>query len=518
MTTARFFDILRLRYLLQWAQIRRSSGRLIWFVVVQVVLICVGVLAAILGFGALVVAVQLGRAESIVQTILSVIFLNALMTSLVLGYGLNQAFSDKSLRRYPFSYTERFVIRHLLGLFEPLWLITVAAYGGAAIAAALLGAAPIWVTVPTAVTLVAINYMLVRFILAASSLLMETTMGSVLLVAVTQLLFFIPMSSRALINTPERRALVRTALMYTPPAAAGSIVAGTGAAQQVIVLAGWLALIVALLFWLDRLPDRSRISRIGAASWNGPIDRVAALLSREWAPLVARGLRFYLRNHQVQIGFFSLLVLVLVMPLYMTRRSQNAHAIFETTLLVAPLLGTVTSAVSSNAFGFDRNGTRRLLLAPVAGYSMLASTSMASMMICATYLVVAVAIWTVVNRTAEPLMVMMLVTHGLTGLFLFHAVAAWSSVVTPSTADYFEKFRKQSSPGTVWTGVFMVGVLIVTFAGRSLLLGGNLTDYWWLSWLMAAAAVVIYVGTLKLMAQTLTRRRERLLSVVEGRS
>jgi hypothetical protein len=518
MTMVRFLDILRLRYLLQWAQIRRSSGRLIWFIVVQVALGVIGVMAAIFGFGALVVAVQLGRAESIVQTILSVIFLNALVTSLVLGYGLNQALSDKSLRHYPLSYTERFVIRHMLGLFEPLWLITVAAYGGAAIAAALFGAAPVWVTVPAAVILVAINYLLVRFVLALSSLLMETAIGSVVLVALTQLVFFIPMSSRVLINTPERRALARATLMYTPPAAAGSIVSGAGTAAHVVVLAGWLALIVALLFWLDRLPDRSRMSRLGAASWNGPIDRIAALLSREWAPLVARGLRFYLRNPQVQIGFFSLVILVLVMPVYMTRRSQNAHALFETTLLVAPMLGTVTSVVSSNAFGFDRNGTRRLLLAPVPGYSMLASTSMASAMICATYLVIAVAIWTAVNRAAQPLMVMMLVTHGLTGLFLFHAIAAWSSVVTPSRADYYEKFRKQSSPGTIWTGVFMLAVLVITFTVRSVLLGGNLTDYWWLSWISAAAAAVVYVGTLKLVGASLTRRRERLLSVVEGRT
>jgi len=321
-----------------------------------------------------------------------------------------------------------------------------------------------------------------------------------------------------LINTPERRAFVRTALTYTPPAAAGSIVSGVGAVEHVIVLAGWLVLTVTLLFWLDRLPDRTQMGRTGAASWNGPIDRIAALLPQEWAPLVARGLRFYLRNQQVQLGFLGLLVLVLVMPAYMSRRSQDGHAIFETTLLMAPLLGTVTSVISSNAFGFDRNGTRRLLLAPLSGHTLLAATSLASAMICATYLLVAVAIWTAVTRSAEPLMVMMLVTHGLTGLFLFHAVAAWSSLFTPSPADYFEKFRKQNSPGSRWTAFFMFGVLLLSFAVRALLLGRDLTHYWWLSWLAAAAAVGVYVATLRLLAQVFTRRRERLLSVVEGRT
>jgi len=115
-------------------------------------------------------------------------------------------------------------------------------------------------------------------------------------------------------------------------------------------------------------------------------------------------------------------------------------------------------------------------------------------------------------------MVMMLVTHGLTGLFLFHAMAAWSSVVTPSKADYFEKFRKQSGPGGIFTGIFMVAVLMLSFTARHVLLGDNLTDYWWLSWFLIATAVVVYVGTLKLVGRALTRRRERLLSVVEGRT
>ena len=62
----RFFDILRLRYLLQWAQIRRSPARMAWFIAVQVILVGVGVVSAVVGFSALVVAVQMGRAESMV--------------------------------------------------------------------------------------------------------------------------------------------------------------------------------------------------------------------------------------------------------------------------------------------------------------------------------------------------------------------------------------------------------------------------------------------------------------------
>ena len=517
MTSARrFFDILRLRYLLQWAQIRRSPARMAWFIFVQVVLAGVAVVSAVVGFGALVVAVQMGRAESMVQGILAAVFLNALVTSLVLGYGLNQALSDKSLRRYPFSYSDRFVIRHVLGLFEPLWLITVAGYGGAAIAAAILGAAPIWVTAPTALILVAINYVLVRFLLSFGALMMETTIGSILLVAMTQLLFLLPMTSRMLFNTPGRRALIRETLAYTPPAAAGSLVAGVGGLSHLLTLIGWLVVCAGLLFWLDHLPDRSHSARGGLATWNGPIDRLEALLPAAWAPLVGRGLRFYLRNQQVQLGVFGLLVLFLVMPAYMSRQSRDAHALFETTLLLCPMLGTVTSVVSSNAFGFDGGGTRRLLLGPISSYSLLVTVNLASAMICGTFLLIAVALWTAVSRTVEPLMVLMLLTHGLTGLLLFHAAATWTSVLTPARSDYFEKFRRQNTPGTRWTGFFMVGVLMLSIGAR-FLLPGDVTAYWWLSCLLVVLAGITYFVTLKLAAPVFSSRRERLLSVVEGR-
>ena len=245
---ARFLDIVRLRYVLMWAQIRRSTGRMLWFVFIQLVFIVAAAVGAVLGFGALVVAVQAGQAEPIARAIMGVIYLNTIVASLVFGYGLNQAFSDKSLRRYPFSYAERFVIRHVLGLFEPLWLISIAAYLGAAIGASVLGAAPFWITIPAAVLLLCSNYVLVRFLLAFADLLMQTTVGSVVLVTLTQLFFFIPMASRGFFSSPSRRAMGAALLAYTPPAAAGSLLAGAPVLRHMLVLLAWLALAMALLF------------------------------------------------------------------------------------------------------------------------------------------------------------------------------------------------------------------------------------------------------------------------------
>jgi len=373
------------------------------------------------------------------------------------------------------------------------------------------------VTAPTAIVLVTINYVLVRFLLSFGALLMETTIGSILLVALTQLLFLLPMTSRMLLNTPGRRALIRETLTYAPPAAAGSLVAGVGGLPHLLTLLGWLVVSVGLLFWLDHLPDRTHSARGGTASWNGPIDRLASLLPVAWAPLVARGLRFYLRNQQVQLGFLGLLVLFMVMPAYMSRQSRDAQTAFEATLLMSPMLGTVTSVVSSNAFGFDGAGTRRLLLVPVSSHALLITMNLASAMICAVFLLISVALWATVSATVEPLMVVMLITHGLTGLLLFHAAATWTSVLTPARSDYFEKFRRQNTPGTRWTGFFMVGVLMLSLGTRFLLPGDDITAYWWLSGLFAMLAGITYFMTLKLAAPVFTARRERLLSVVEGR-
>src|SRR5688572_7768531 len=96
-TARRFLDIVRLRYSLQWAQIRHSTGRILWFAFVQALMALAAVLFAIFGLGSLIVAVRLGRGESMAQVILAIVYVNALVSSVVFGFGLNQAFSDRSL-------------------------------------------------------------------------------------------------------------------------------------------------------------------------------------------------------------------------------------------------------------------------------------------------------------------------------------------------------------------------------------------------------------------------------------
>jgi hypothetical protein len=516
----RFLDVVRLRYSLQWAQIRRSPGRLLWFLFIQVVVLGVATVGAILGFGALAIAVQTGRATGIVQAILGGIYANALVASLVFGYGLNQAFSDKMLRRYPFSQVDRFVIRHVLALTEPLWIISIAAYGGVAIGAIVLGVAPIWVIAPVLALLAISNYLVVRTLLGLSDLLLSSTIGSLLLFAALQLLFFIPMSMRMVFGDPARRAVLQQAVAFTPPVAAGAVLTGTGSGTDVLLLFAWCIVPVCLLFWLDRRPEAAEAGRSGKASWNGPIDSVAAAFPSVHAPLIARGLRFYLRNQQVQLGMIGLIVTLGVMPFYISRQGFNggARSTFELTLLLSPLAATVTAALSSNAFGFEGSGTRRLMSAPVASRTILASIWLASVLIGTVYFVGVIALWAALTPIhVEPRMVLMLLTHGATGLFLFHAIAIWTTIITPTRANYFEKFRRQSSAGARVTGFFMMFVLLASMLVRTFVMRGDVIDYWWLSCLVLAVSVGIFLVSLSLATPVFERRRERLLSVVEGR-
>ncbi len=284
-----------------------------------------------------------------------------------------------------------------------------------------------------------------------------------------------------------------------------------------LVLLAWLALAMALLFWLDRRPDRSHASGRGAASWNGPIDRLTAILPQPWAPLVARGLRFYLRNYQVQLSFVGLMFFVGVMPLYMTRRSTSPMAPFELTMLVVLVLGTVTSALTPNAFGFEGAGARRLLLAPVERRMVLGSMNLASAIICGAYLLLAIAIWSAFVAPS-PRMVLMLLTHGMSGLLLFHAAALWTSVLMPVRADYFEKFRKQQSGGTRITMVMLMALMAVSAGVRQILMPGPLVNYWWVSVLVMTACAAAYAASFGPAAALFGRRRERMLAIVEGRA
>jgi hypothetical protein len=71
------------------------------------------------GLGAGMLAVRSGQAEKVAQAVLGGLFVNALIGSVVTGFGINGAFTDQALRD-AIGARDRLAARHLTGILEPV--------------------------------------------------------------------------------------------------------------------------------------------------------------------------------------------------------------------------------------------------------------------------------------------------------------------------------------------------------------------------------------------------------------
>src|SRR4051812_33013058 len=101
MNTALIGELIKLRYKLMWAKTRSRNGRIALFLAGYLLLIAVLALMTPGGFGAAMLAMRSGKGEIIARAVLGGVFLEAVLASSILGFGLNAIFSDLELRRYP---------------------------------------------------------------------------------------------------------------------------------------------------------------------------------------------------------------------------------------------------------------------------------------------------------------------------------------------------------------------------------------------------------------------------------
>src|SRR5215475_14483095 len=123
----------RLRYRMIWAQMRTSNGRIILFFALYLLGISVALLMAFGGLGAAIMASNFDPEGSLAQWTLSALFINGIGLSLMFGLGTQEAFSEESLRRYPLKMEERFIIRQIIGLLDPVWAFVAAGALGLAV-------------------------------------------------------------------------------------------------------------------------------------------------------------------------------------------------------------------------------------------------------------------------------------------------------------------------------------------------------------------------------------------------
>src|SRR5262245_3986759 len=99
--------LIKLRYKLLWAKTRSRNGRIALFLSGYLLLIALLALLIGGGFGAGYTAVRSGNARLVAQAVLTGVFFQALLSTVILGFGMNTAFSDTELRRYPLKEMER---------------------------------------------------------------------------------------------------------------------------------------------------------------------------------------------------------------------------------------------------------------------------------------------------------------------------------------------------------------------------------------------------------------------------
>ena len=127
-----------------WAKTRSRNGRIALFMVGYLLLVLLIALLAAGGLAAGIVAIRAGQAERIVQTVLFALFLQAVFTSNIMGFGLNAIFSDTELRRYPLAAFDRRFARHLIGIVDPFWFFFLALEFGLATGISVMGAGSFW--------------------------------------------------------------------------------------------------------------------------------------------------------------------------------------------------------------------------------------------------------------------------------------------------------------------------------------------------------------------------------------
>ena len=234
-------ELIRLRYKLLWAKTRSRNGRIALFLAGYLILIAAIVLFATGGFGAAVIAVRSGKAELVAKIVLGSIFVEALLASNILGFGLNAIFSDLELRRYPLHAWDRRIARHFIGLAVGLYVA---------------GPGSFWFGLIAVVLLFVSNYILARVIALAIDRIMQRPGGSaVLLVIVMSLAIGPSVLAQAGKNHPEWGDAVARWLTWTPPfaAAAAMIRGGMQAVKGLFVIVAWIAGALALLVRLESL-------------------------------------------------------------------------------------------------------------------------------------------------------------------------------------------------------------------------------------------------------------------------
>lgn len=522
----RFWALVRLRYKLIWAHARTGNGKLTMLFAVYLIGALFALFFALggLGLGAALGAIEQEKAAYFARWMLAGLFVNGVGLSLLFGIGPRAAFSETSLRRFPLNARERFLVRQVVGLLDPIWLLLIAATLGLAIGFILLGNGSVIRTLLAAIIFIVANYLATIVLLTVVGLAMETRSGSGVLGTVVLLLVsFGPLTGALLVKTGTTKVweVLDRILRFTPPGAAAEIIIGESFLKAVGGLLLLLIWIVALLLILEKLETRSPAtspSTSGNIVWQDFYDQLGTLFGKRYAPLVSKSLRYHLRCNMIRFSLVTAPVIVLAGKFMIPHNGEQGY--FFISLAMFFIMSSATAAAMMlNAFGYDAAGIRRYALWPIHFVEALRAINLASLLLRAVAIFVSFALWLLFysGRGISWRMLAIVLATALAALFLYNAAGFWTSVFSPKSMDFNAMWNNRLSFGA---NVVIIGGVLLPFWGIMTL--GNrigqttVLHWWWVSLLVLCMCLGLYVVSFRMIEKTLNARREKLINLIAG--
>jgi hypothetical protein len=520
MNTALIGNLVRLRYKLMWAKTRSRNGRIALFFAGYLLAVLLFGLLMSGGFGAGMTAVRMGQTELVAQVVLTALFVQALIGSVVLGYGVNAIFSDVELRRYPIHAGERFLARHIIGIADPFWFFILALGLGLTVGLHVFGETPLGAGLAAVLVLFVVNYTAARLLAACIERLMGRKSGNLILMMFVVAMAILPSLAGPLVKrNPAMVKVLRNLLEFAPSFGAASVMTGAPDAWAGFgLLVAWLCALLFLLVTVERIPERVRAAETAKVSWQSPYERCGALFGAGLGPFVAYWLRFYVRNSRFRMLYLMSLPLAAFLTFNVSR---GGGSVFVAALGCFPIATFMaTSRMAVNQYGFLGGAYRRLLLLPAPVDASLRTGSYASVLVGASMLPLGALAWVVfAPGPFDARQLFMLLASGVTGMLVFHAAAVWVSLLNPRRGNYASNFGNDLS---LFGNILLIGGVLGCIFLPKVVAGFAPALFdpanWWIAFPAVAAAVAGYRFSLDAGGKVFRSRRERLLAMVEGRN
>jgi hypothetical protein len=523
-TLRMLWTVIRLRHQLLWAQARTSAGRKILLMAGYSLLVSLLLVLIPVGTAAAMSSALQEHPEDLTRWVLTAIWANGATLNLLLGRGTRHSSLDAVLRRYPLTRMRRFLVRHVSGLLDPVWLLLLAATGGVALGWTLAAPARALLFLPVVLLFVSICYLSSLALLLVADIVLSRRGGGTVIGATTFVLFLAAVFLAGSAADPANRRLWLEAdlvLRFLPPGAAASLLAGD---RQASWLLDWATLLLWCGFVVHALvcAERRTLSNESVTSISDSLgilcDRTAGLFGCPSGPLIGKALRYHLRCDRVRFSFAGTVPLVLLAPRLMSAGSGPYMAFLETAALMFMAAILATASITLNQFGYDGDGVRRYSVLPVPAASAVRAGSIASLLLGSVLILAAVAgLPFVAGFPVDARAAAIVTSSAAAGLFFFNAIGLWTSILSPRRSNFRGVLGNELSfSSTLVIGLGIALTLAAAFLARESVSQAEFLDSWWGFSLLPVSCAALYAISYRAISRVAATRREALICAVSG--